>query len=108
MQVQSKQLLEVSDDVREIYNIFENRTITINVAEQDASARQGDEKNIQVTFKSCAPFTECIIKIINIQVDKAKYLDVGMRMYRLIEKSNNYAKHQENYGSTTKVIKIIT
>lgn len=66
MQVQNKYLLDVSDDVREIYNIssqikqqckyiFENGTITINVAEEDASARQADEKNIQVTFKSCAP-----------------------------------------------------
>ena len=58
--------LEVSDDVREICNIsnqikkrfkyiFENGTITINASEEDTSARQAHEKNIQVTFKIRAP-----------------------------------------------------
>ena len=42
------------------------------------------------------------------QVDNAKNLEVVMHMYKLIEYSNNYAKHQENCGSITKLIKIIT
>ena len=35
-------------------------TITITGEGADAGARQGDERNKGVLFKSCAPFTKCI------------------------------------------------
>ena len=46
----------------------------------------------KVIFKNCAPFTDCISKIGNTQVDNAKNIDVVMPMYNLIKYSDNYLK----------------
>ena len=43
-------------------------------------------------FKNCAPFTDCISEVNNTQVDNAKYIDIIMAMYNLIEYSNNDSK----------------
>ena len=43
-------------------------------------------------FKNCAPFTDCISKINNTQVDNAKDIDIVMPMYNLIEYSDDYSK----------------
>ena len=43
-------------------------------------------------FKNCAPFTGCIGEISSTQIDDAKYIDVVMPMYNLIEYSDNYLK----------------
>ena len=45
-----------------------------------------------MAFKNCAPFTSCISEINNTQVDNAKYIDIVMPVYNLIEYSDNYAK----------------
>ena len=50
--------------------------------------------NKKVIFKSCAPFTNCITKINNTQIDNAEYIDIVMPMYNLIEYSNNYSKYR--------------
>ena len=42
-------------------------------------------------FKNFAPFTDCMSKINNAQVD-AKYLDVVMLMYNLINYNRNYSQ----------------
>ena len=47
-------------------------------------------------FKNCAPFTECISKINNTQVDHARDVDVAMLMYNLIQYSNNYSRTSES------------
>ena len=67
-------------------------TITIEGAGADAAARQADERDKDVIFKNCAPFTNCISEINNTQVDNAKDIDIVMPMYNLIEYSDNYAK----------------
>ena len=67
-------------------------TITITGAGADAAARQADEREKGVAFKNCAPFTNCISEINNIQVDNAKDIDIVMPMFNLIEYSDNYAK----------------
>ena len=67
-------------------------TITIEGAAADAAARQADERDKEVVFKNCAPFTNCISEINNTQVDNAKDIDIVMPMYNLIEYSDNYAK----------------
>ena len=67
-------------------------TITITGAGDNAAARQADERDKGVVFKSCAPFTNCISKINNTQVDNAKDIDIVMPMYNLKEYSDNYAK----------------
>ena len=65
-------------------------TITVNnTATADVDANNTNEK---VTFKNCAPFTNCISEINNTQVDNAKDLDIVMPMYNLIEYSDNYSK----------------
>ena len=38
------------------------------------------------------PFTSCITKINNTQIDYAEYIDIVMPMYNLIEFSDNYSK----------------
>ena len=65
-------------------------TITIeNIA---AQGQVNNDTNKKVIFKNCAPFTNCISRINNTQVDDASYIDVVMPMYNLIEYSNNYLK----------------
>ena len=43
-------------------------------------------------FKNCSPFTDYVSEINNIQINNAKYLDVLMPMYNIIEYSDNYSK----------------
>ena len=38
------------------------------------------------------PFTSCITKINNTQIDYAEYIDIVMPIYNLIEFSGNYSK----------------
>ena len=61
-------------------------------AAQLLAARQADERNKGVTFKNCAPFTKCISRINNTDIDNAEDIDIVMPMYNLIEYSNNYSK----------------
>ena len=60
-----------------------------NTAAAGANANNTDKK---VIFKSCAPFTDCISEINNVQVDNAKYIDIVMPMYNLIEHIDNYSE----------------
>ena len=50
----------------------------------------GGNNDIQVVFKKCAPFTNCISEINNTQIDNPKHIDVA----KIIQ------KHQEVYGHT--------
>ena len=43
-------------------------------------------------FKTFEPFTDCISKTNNTQIDIAKSKDIVMPMYNLIEYNNNYSK----------------
>ena len=67
-------------------------TIKITGAGDDAAARQAGERNKCVIFKNCAPFTKCINRINNTEIDNAKDIDIVMPMYNLIECSDNYSK----------------
>ena len=64
--------------------------ITVNNTAADGAAANNTNK--KVIFKNCAPFTNCISKINNTQIDNAEYIDIVMPMYNLIEYSNNYSK----------------
>ena len=72
--------------------ILVNGTITITGAGADAAARQADERDKGVTSKNCTPFIKCISGIINTETDNAKYIDIVMPMFNLIEYSDNYSK----------------
>ena len=67
-------------------------TITITGAGNDDATKRADERDKGVTFKNCAPFTKCINRINNTEIDNAKDIDIVMPMYNLIEYSDNYSK----------------
>ena len=71
-------------------NILVKGTITVtNTASQD---QPNNFANKKVILKNCAPFTKCISRINNTQVDDADNIDVVMSIYNLIEYSDNYSK----------------
>ena len=63
--------------------------ITVN---NTAAAAAANNTNKKVILKNCAPFTNCISKINNTEMDNAEYIDIVMPMYNLIEYSDNYSK----------------
>ena len=65
---------------------------TISVNNSAAAGAAANNTNKKVIFKNCAPFTNCISEINNMQIDNAKDIDIVMPMYNLIEYSDNYTK----------------
>ena len=57
-------------DYSDAYILAKGR-IRITGARVDAAARQADERDKDVAFKNCAPFTNYISEINNTQVDNA-------------------------------------
>ena len=56
--------------------ILVKRNITVNnTAAEGATANNYSKK---VIFKNCAPFTNCISKINNTQIDNAQYIGIVM------------------------------
>ena len=76
-------------DYSAAYILVKGNITVSNIAAGGAAANNTDKK---VIFKNYAPFTNCISKINNIQIDNAQYIDIVMRMYNLIEYSDNYSK----------------
>ena len=76
-------------DYSDAYMLVKGR-ITITGAGANSDARQADERNKGVTFKNCAPFTNCKNEINNSEIDNAKDFDILMPMYNLIEYGDNY------------------
>ena len=70
--------------------ILAKGNITVNNTAADGAAANNTNK--KVIFKNCAPFTNCISKINNTQIDNAEYIDIVIPMYNLIEYSDNYSK----------------
>ena len=77
--------------------IHVRRTITVS---NTAAANT----NKKVIFKNCAPFINCISQTNNIEIDNAKYLDIVMPMYNLMEYSDNYVKTSGSLWQYTKDI----
>ena len=113
--LRTKNWVEINDDSRGTYNtnsqikfkimmlktslydysdayILVSGTITITGAEVDDAIKWLDERNKGMIFKNCSPFTDYVSEINNIQINNAKYLDVLMPMYNIIEYSDNYSK----------------
>ena len=66
-----------------------NIKVNSTAAAADAAANNTNKK---VIFKNCSPFTNCISKINNTQIDNAEYIDIVMPMYNLVKYSDNYLK----------------
>ena len=54
------------------------------------TANPNNKKN--VIIENCPPFTDCINEINNTQIDNAKYIDIVMPMYSVIDYSDNCSK----------------
>ena len=76
-------------DYSDAYILVKGNISVNNTAADGAAANNTNKK---VIFKNCAPFTNCISKINNTQIDNAEYIDIVMPMYNLIEYSDNYSK----------------
>ena len=74
--------------------ILAKGNITVNNTADGRAAANNTGK--EVIFKNCAPFTSCINKINNTQIDNAEYIYIIMPMYNLIEYSDNYSKTSES------------
>ena len=67
-------------------------TITTTRAGDDDAAKRLDERNKGVMFKNCVPFTKCISRINNTDIDTDQDIDIIMPIYNLNECSDNYSK----------------
>ena len=76
-------------DYSDAYILFKGTISANNTAAAGAAANNTNKK---VIFKNCVPFANCISEINNTQIDNAKDIDIVMRLYNLIEYSDNYAK----------------
>ena len=74
--------------------ILVKRNMTVNNTLDVGAA--ANNTNRKVIFKNCAPFSNCISKINNTEVDNAEYIVIVMPMYNLIEYSDNYPKTSES------------
>ena len=80
---------QVKFDYSDAY-ILVKGTITVNnTAAADADANNTNKK---VILKNCAPYTNCVTKINNTQVDNAKDFDIVMPLCNLIKYSDNCSK----------------
>ena len=80
--------------------ILVSATITVPNTE-GAGAGANNIKN--VIIKNCPPFTNCISKINNTQIDNDKDIDIEMSMYNLIEYSDNCSKTSGSLCITTEM-----
>ena len=67
--------------------ILVSGTVTVTIT--GTAANSNNRKNIII---NCGPFTHCISKMINTQINNAKDIDIVMPTYNLIEYSDNYSK----------------
>ena len=81
-------------DYSDAYILVKGNITVNNTAAAGAAANNTNKK---VIFKNCAPFTNCISKINNTQIDNAEYIDIVMPMYNLIEYIEK--KHLVGYGN---------
>ena len=65
-------------DYGDAYKLLKGNITVNNTAAKSAAMTNTNKK---VIFKNCAPFTNCISKINNAEVDNAEHIDIVMPMY---------------------------
>ena len=75
-------------DYSDAFILVKGNITANNTAVDGPAANNTNKKEI---FKNFAPFTNCISKINNKQIDSAEYIDIVMLMYNLIEYNDNYS-----------------
>ena len=94
----TKNWFEISDESQGTYNNYSDDYSDVyilvkgNKTVEKGTTAAPNNPNKKVIFKNIAPFTICISRMNNTQVDDAQYIDVVMRMYNLLEYSDNYSK----------------
>ena len=76
-------------DYSDAYILVKGNITVNNTAVDGADA---NNTNKSVIFNNLAPFTRCINKINNTEIDDAQYIDIVMLVQNLIEYSENYSK----------------
>ena len=85
--------VEINDESRGTYASNDIKfSTTITGTGDDDTAKRLDERNKAAVFKNFAPFTKCISRINNTDIDNAQDIEIVMLMYNLIEYSDNYSK----------------
>ena len=64
--------------------ILVNGRITNTKAVEDSAVRRVDETDKGAAFRNCAPFTKCVSRINNTDIDTARDIDIVMPVYNLI------------------------
>ena len=67
-------------DYSDAYILVKGNITVNNTANIGAAANNTSKK---VIFKNCAPFTNCISKINNTQIDIAEYIDANVQPNRI-------------------------
>ena len=102
----TKNWVEINDESRGTYNVnsqikFKTTMLKSSLCDySDAILVKGkitirgagNYADKGVAFKNCAPFTTCKSDTNNVEIDYCHDIDIIMRMYNLIEYSDNYAK----------------
>ena len=83
-------LCDYGDD----YTLVQGNITINNTAAEGAAATNTNKK---VAFKNCTPFTSCISKINNIQIDNAEYIDIIMPMYNLFKNNCKFMTILQRY-----------
>ena len=76
-------------DYRDSYILVKG---TITVEKKAVLGQATNNANKKVIFKNRVPFTNCISRINNAQIDDPHDIDLVMSMYNSIEYSDNYSK----------------
>ena len=76
-------------DYSDAYILVKGNITVNNTAAEVAAATNTNKK---IIFKNRAPFTNCVSKNNNTQIDDAEYIDIVVPMSNLIEYSDNYSK----------------
>ena len=79
-------------DYSDAYILAKGRITVTGAGANNAVEIQADERDKGVVFKICAPFINCKTEINNAEIDNAKYIDIIIPMYNLIEYTDNYSK----------------
>ena len=88
-------------DCSDAYILVKGNISVNNNVGAGAAAKNIDKK---VIFKNCAPFSNCISKKNNTQIDNAKYIDIVIPMYNVIEYSDNCSKTSRSLWQYSKEI----
>ena len=70
-------------DYSDAYILVKENISVNNTAVNNTCSAAKNSTNKKVIFENCAPFTNCISKINNTQIDNAEFIDIVMPMYNL-------------------------